>query len=233
MATDGEFVLSILEQVGTKVRARNRKVGRVLNRHPPVVADQHLRLDPVGDGLLTGLGFPELTELGRKPCLPTADFDGPLERNKVRFIHEARDYTNSFVHVNNSICVTDNKADCMVLAMPTKKTNVARLRTPVVRARKTPPNPVGADGKTLAQRLEIAMAYKHGQTGAPYSEKDLIIDSNRAAGHSMDNPLISQQIIHAILKGRVARSNFTPFMADALGVRPVWLSGGLGEMTDK
>lgn len=228
MATDGEFLLGLLEQVGPKVSARHRKIRRVLNRHPPVIPDQHSGLNPVGDGLLTRLRFPKLAELRGEAGLAPADRDGALERSKVRFIHEARDYTNSFVRVNNSICVTANKEACMVLAM--KKSTVVRLPTRPKRAKKTPPNPLGADGKTLSQRLEIAMAYKSGRTGFTYTEKQLIIDANRVMGCPEDAPQISQQSVNNIIRGIVARSNFTPYLAEACGVRTLWLSHGITPM---
>lgn len=231
MTTDGEFVLSLLEQVGTEVRSRNGKVGGVLNRRPPIIRKKRLAYEPRRDRLLTRLRLPEQTKSGSKSGLTAANVDGPLERSNVRFIHEARMLTNPFVLSNNPICVTANKSACMVDLMANdKKTAVVRLRPKAVRAKKTPPNPIGADGRTLRERLDIAMGYKSGLVHRTYTEADLVLDANRIAGATGSDPMISQQSVNAIRRGKSTRSNFTPFLAEACGVRFAWLANGTEPM---
>lgn len=84
---------------------------------------------------------------------------------------------------------------------------------------------IGTDGRTLGQRVRFAMA-KH---VPPMSESDLVTacadwkdDGGRA--------LVSQQLVNQILKDKNSRSAITPLLAEALGVRAIWLQFGIEPM---
>lgn len=101
---------------------------------------------------------------------------------------------------------------------------------PQKRERKALP---GTDGKTLGERLQLAMAYRSGVIGRTFEPVDLLDAANRAAGSTKDEPLVSQQMISEILRNRTTRSSLTPYLAEACGVSVLWLSNGRGQMLER
>jgi hypothetical protein len=141
--------------------------------------------------------------------------------------------------VNRQVCVTSDKKVCNVVDLSNYRNvavpNTARKILPAKqkspkRERKAIP---GSDGKTLGERLQIAMAYKSGVTGRSFDPVDLLDEANKAAGASKEEPLVSQQMISEILRKRTTRSSLTPYLAKACGVSVLWLSNGRGPMLER
>lgn len=121
-----------------------------------------------------------------------------------------------------------------MLNMPLAKRKLMNLRAPRPKkgtSSKRVAKP-GADGQTLGQRLRRAMDYHGGKLGREYNEADLFRDVNRMLGADTTNPVISQQMLNAILNNRVTRSNFSADLAAVLCVRGPWLGRGIGSMLD-
>lgn len=84
--------------------------------------------------------------------------------------------------------------------------------------------PVGVDGKTLGERLRVAMD----QHQPPMTESDVVAACDVYKTGSRN--LVSQQLVNQILKDKNSRSAITPLLAEALGVRAIWLQFGIGPM---
>jgi hypothetical protein len=218
------------EDVGSDVFARDLSVSRKLDAGPPFGIDQYFVVDPVRDVLLARGGEPRLAHAGSQGRLRTGDLDSPLQGGNVGFIHRHPKYTNAFVRVNNSVCVTDNKGTCNLLDMATARSKQAPLQSPKTASSKRVAKP-GVDGQTLGQRVAIAMGVATGRRGIEYTESDLLSDVNRMAGATLDNPLLSQQTLNAIRGNKVSRSAFSGLIARACGVNADWLAFGIGKMT--
>ncbi len=90
----------------------------------------------------------------------------------------------------------------------------------------------GYDGKTLGERLRVAM----GAQAPIMRETDLLAacrEVTRIGGQDLDPPLVSQQLLNLILRNEVGRSAVTPIVAEVCGVRAVWLQFGIGPMRDE
>lgn len=223
----GTSCLGSSEEVGTQLLASDPAVSYVLDRDTPLGIEVYAAGDPRGNGLLLdGGAIGELTNGLGESRLASSNLDGALKRDNVRFLHGREGYTNRFVSVNKPVCVTGDKEVCIVLDMAIAK---KQLRPSKASERVAVPGP---DGRTLGQRLEMAMAHRGGQLGTEYTATDLIRDANRIAGASDDSPVISQQMVSAIIRGKVTRSNFTPYLAEACGVRSAWLAQGAGKMVN-
>lgn len=88
----------------------------------------------------------------------------------------------------------------------------------------------GRDGRTLGDRLALAMAYEAGRRHGEYRQADLVADVNALAKASIDDPILTQQMLSAVMLNKVTRSTLTPLLAAACHVNPLWLSDGVGEM---
>ena len=90
--------------------------------------------------------------------------------------------------------------------------------------------PVGPDGRTLGERVRIAMA----ESDPPMTEAELLAECTRIvrAHTTKAKPLVSQQLLNAIIRDTVTQSAYTPIIAEALRVRPVWLAFGIGPMRE-
>lgn len=178
-----------------------------------------------------------LQSIGELGLTAASSLNSPLQGSGV-LAHGAGDLHKQACPVNRQVCVTLDKKVCNVVdlsnyrhaAVPKtlRRLNTAKQK-PAIRGRKASP---GADGKTLGERLQLAMAHRAGMLGRNYEAVDLLQDANRAAGASMDAPVISQQMISEILRNRTTRSSFTPFLAKACGVSVLWLANGRGQMVE-
>jgi hypothetical protein len=220
------------ENVGSEIHASDLSVSRKLNRGPPLGFEQDLVVDPVRDVLLARGSEPVLTHASRQSSLGSpGDLDGSLQSGNVGFIHRHPKYTNGFVRVNNSVCVTPHKEACSVLDMATSRQKQAPpMRPPKAPSSKRVAKP-GSDGQTLGQRVAMAMAFATGRRGQEYTEADLLSDVNRLAGAPLDSPLLSQQALNAIRNNKVSRSAFSHLIAKACAVNADWLAFGIGKMT--
>jgi hypothetical protein len=220
------------ENVGPKILARDLPASRKLDPRPPLGVEQHLVVDPIRDVLLAGSSEPVLPHASGQGGLgASGDLDGPVEGGNVGFIHRHPKYTNAFVRVNNSVCVTAHKEACTVLDMATSRSkHVTQLRPHKEPSSKRVAKP-GPDGQTLGQRVAVAMGFAAGRRGGEYTEADLLSDVNRMAGAPPDSPLLSQQALNAIRQNKVSRSAFSHLIAKACGVSPDWLAFGIGKMT--
>jgi hypothetical protein len=82
----------------------------------------------------------------------------------------------------------------------------------------------GADGLTLGERVRQAM----NNYEPPMTESVLL---EQCGGIVKDR--LSQQLLNQILTNKNSRSAAVPIIAEALGVRAVWLQFGIGPPRDK
>lgn len=218
------------KNVGPQMAARNFLIGEGLEGRPVVGVQQDFVLEPVGDVLLADGPVHDFGEPFSKSCLATAsNVDSAAKRSNVRFLHGHPLYTNRFVRVNEPVCVTAHKEVCTVLPMPATQRKPAPTPARSNRRQAIP----GPDGKTLGQRVNEAMAHEAGRRGAAYEQKDLIADVNQLVRVEGEEALLSQAMASAIMRGKVTRSTFTPFIAKACHVDVVWLARGVGQMIPK
>jgi len=118
----------------------------------------------------------------------------------------------------------------MTATVRTMPKRAVKPQKPRAQERQAKPGP---DGKTLGQRLREAMAYESGRRGREYLAVDLLADINQLAHKSKDDPLITQQMLSAILTGKVSQTSKTPFLAAACHVNALWLGEGVGRMLDQ
>lgn len=215
------------EHVRPKVHTGDGLASGELNGSPPVGVDQHLVVQPVRDELLARGRAPELPQFVGEGALATSsNVDSAPQRDNVRFLHGSEKYTNRFVKSTTRFVGQVNKEACNVLAMPVRKPQPAPASA---KRRKAVP---GADGKTLGQRVNEAMAHEAGRRGREYRQSDVLSDVNHLAGRWSDNPLVTQQMLSAIMLGTVSRSSVTAFIAAACHVNPLWLGQGVGKMIE-
>lgn len=220
------------EDIRPQMTTSHLQVGDRFECGPVVSVQQDFIQQPVRDVLLSDRPAHCIAEkLCEGSLAAPGQLDGSAKSNNVRFIHEHILYTNRFVRVNEPVCVTEQKGTCTVLQM--RSTQRKTAIKPAKNKRIAVP---GMDGKTLGQRVGEAMAYQTGRrgTGTEYTQKDLLEDVNKMA--VMDNesgPLLSQAMASAIMRGKVTRSAFTPYIAKACNVDAVWLAHGVGQMIPK
>lgn len=221
------------KNVGTEISPRDDVVSSELDSRPPFGIKKDLLIDPVRNELLASLlpseGPQSLSQVG---LLPADLANGALQSDNVRFIHEHPKYTNRFVFATIPFVRQPDKEVCTVLGMTTtaRRRIRAPIKAPKTTTKKRQAKP-GRDGKILGERLALAMAHETGRRAREYKQADLLDDVNRLAGGPADAPLLSQQMLSAIMTGLVSRSSFSPFMAAACHVNPLWLSDGVGSMT--
>ena len=90
----------------------------------------------------------------------------------------------------------------------------------------------GVDGKTFGDRIREAMIYRGGQLRCEYRPTDLLREVNALANRNPDNPILSQQLLSALMKSG-NESGLTALIARVCGVDPVWLTLGIGNMVQK
>lgn len=223
------------ENVGTEILASDAQLRNSLKRGPPLSVKQNLVVQPVRNMLLADFQLAAgSSQLGCELGLPAGNLDCPLQNSNVVLLHENPKYTNRLVFATNPFVRQDNKEVCTVLEMTTHSRNTALRRptkpvSPRTPRRKAVPGP---DGKTLGQRLREAMAHESGRRGREYLPVDLLTDISRLAGRSKDNPLITQQMLSAILRDTVTKTTAAAFLAHACHVNPLWLGEGVGKMLD-
>lgn len=223
--------LAASKNIGTQMLAPDLIASDMLNSRPPLGVEQDFVGHPIRDGLLADCGAAqEVGDALSKGKLIPGDLNSSLKSGNVRLIHSARGYTNRFVSVNNPVCVTSNKEACTVLKMTIakRKQSVRPEPAPKKRREAIP----GPDGKTLGQRVTEAMAYESGRRRFEYRQVDLVEDVNRLGNIPEDQQGKTQQLLSAIMTGKVSRSWLTPFIAGACHVNPLWLGNGAGKMLD-
>lgn len=223
----------LTKNIRTQLLASHLPSSGPLDSGPILCIKENPAFEPIGNVLLADLFQAKGAQLRCQGGMSTAsNADGFLQSDNVRFIHRHPKYTNRFVHVNQPVCVTANKEVCSVLSMVGKE-KTAALRRPLKPGSVKTPKRVakqGPDGKTLGQRVLEAMAYKSGRIGQEYRQVDLLRDANFHAGAGMNDPVISQQMLSAIIVGGASQSSMTVYLAQACGVNPVWMSRGVGKM---
>jgi hypothetical protein len=228
--------------VRPQISSSHSAIGGPLDHGPPLRINVDTVVQPVGNQLLAGrLPVVQLSNAPHESRLLTAANDGDCLRESsnvtvLGVFHKHRGYTNGFVSVNRQACVTENKKVCNVVdleavrngAVPHRARNLApAAKKPERRAKP------GPDGLTLGERLHRAMAYRSGILDREYEPVDLLREANELVGATEDQPVISQQMISEILRGRTSRSSFTPYLAKACGVSSIWLAIGKGSMIEK
>lgn len=212
----------VSKNVRPQLIAGNAIAGHMLKRRPPLRLDQRLVVEPIRNGLLANARSPQETPdpLGQSR-LAARDLDRAPERSNVLFLHNHPLYTSMLVKVNANACLEGDKSSCTVLPMLNRARKASAPEEP-----KRHPS-IGRDGRTIAERLKIAM------DSMGMSESDLIKRCNEIAGEGDDGkPLVTQQAVNQLRKGKTKASRLVPILAEALDVRAVWLQWGIGERTD-
>lgn len=220
------------KNIGTQLATSDLSVCDSLDSGPVLGLKQHALPKPIRDMLL--LQRRSLHDVrkafGKGGLAPPGSADRASKSSNVRFLHEHTLYTNRFVSVNAPVCVTGGLPTCSVLQMPVNQRKTAPQAAPSNKRVAIP----GPDGKTLGQRVAEAMAYESGRRGIAYEQKDLVDDVNRLVSTEGEGgQLLSQQQASAIMRGKVSRSTFTPYIAKACHVDGVWLARGAGAMIPK
>lgn len=224
------------KHVWPEVVTSDHRVGNGLDDRPPLGIKQNAFAQPVTDKLLTGFelaagfGQNDTQALGKSGLGSAGNLDGPPQRGNVCSLHEYRNNTNRFVFSTNPFVRQEDKGVCIVLDMASRSTALKRpVATPKPPKKKRKALP-GVDGKTLGQRVSEAMAYKSGRLGQEYRAADLLRDVAKLSPPG--DTILTQQMLSAILRNTVTQTSKTPFIAMACGVNAVWMSHGIGKMTD-
>jgi hypothetical protein len=224
------------ENIGAQIRASDLPISDVLESRPPLGVEQGLVLEPVGNGLLgDGRTIQEAAQPVSKRCLAACNVDRALERSNVRFIHAAISYTSTLVKVNKPARVTNNKATCTVIRMPVRKQKLSAPATKPARKKsakrmRLTPLVIGPDGRTANQRLRSVMQAKN------ISQADLLRLCNRIAGRAADaDPIVSQGVLSNMQRDLddLAKSQYVTVIAEAIGVRAMWLQYAIGPEKDE
>lgn len=222
------------EHVGPQLAPSDLVGGDVLDGRPIHRLEESLPVHPVRDELLADtLGLHPAQKLRhaiRKRGLPAGDLDGALQRdNVVCFIsfHNRGLYKRACEMVNKSTRMTPHKAPCTVLHMPAARKKVSDGSSP----KKPRKIRQGADGRTANDRFREAFNAWISEK-RPRTQMDLVRACNVIAGRPPDaeKDYVSQQIIDQIKRDELdaSRSAFLDVLAEALGVRAVWLRLGVG-----
>lgn len=214
------------KDVRTQLRPGYLVVGNVLDCRPIFGRNPRPVLDPLADGLLREAMAHEVGNALSESRLTAGDSHGALQRKNMKSSHVAK-ITSTVVPVNNSTCsVTDNIGCKVRPAMPYLKRTVA----PQPRTNRQRVPRVGADGRTLGERLQLAMDARSKNLGRKYTPAQLRRDANMHAGrrNEAEDEVISQQNLSLILADRNFESAATPALAAALDVRAIWLAYGAG-----
>jgi len=226
------------KHIWTEVMASDHRIGNGLNDRPPLRVKQDALAQPVTNELLAGLqvaarlGQNGAQSVSKGSLVSAGNLNGPPQRGNVCALHEYRNNTNRFVFSTNPFVRQEDKGVCTVVDMASRSTAL-KLKRPVEapkppkKKRKALP---GVDGKTLGQRVSEAMAYKSGRLGQEYRAADLLRDVAKLSPPG--DTILTQQMLSAILRNTVTQTSKTPFIAMACGVNAVWLSHGVGKMTD-
>lgn len=219
------------ENIGTEILSGD--AGSDFEGRPPFGIQQNLVLQPVRYVLLAGLRAAGVSQPSGELGLAAGNIDSSFKSGNVRFIHQHPKYTNALVRSTTALVRQDHKEACTVLEIATSDRSMnRRALKPQGKRSKERRAKVGRDGKTLGARLREAMAHEAGRRGAEYLPVDLLSDLNRLAGRSKDDPLITQQMLSAILTDKVTKTTITPYLAAACHVNPFWLGDGNGKMLD-
>jgi hypothetical protein len=223
------------KHVGTEIASSDGVVSGELDSRPPFGVEQNAVVQPVGNVLLADLATTELPHSLRQGGLgASSDLDRSLEGLNVLLLHRHPKYTNRLVNTTPFV-LHEHKEACTVLPMSSKNLTktAARREKKVARPGAAPRKALaGQDGQTLGQRLKQAMAHETGRRHVAYRQVDLLEDVNKLAGRTAENPVMTQQMLSAIMRNTVSRSTLTSLLAAACHVNPLWLSDGIGQMTD-
>lgn len=216
------------ENIGAQIATSHLVVGDSLYSGPVLRVEKDLVGEPVRDRLLAQRRTIHVLgkEIGEGTLGAAADSDRATKCGNVRFIHDHRLYKWVCNDVNKPVRMTTNKVACIVTPMTAAKRKPIRPMKPLSRERKRP-FVVGIDGRTANERFREAF-----RDWEPRTQVDLSRACNRIAGRPEDAepPFVSQQIIDQIIRDQMdaARSSFLDVLAEALGVRAVWLRLGAG-----
>jgi hypothetical protein len=220
------------KEIGTQIPPSDSTARGGLEGNPPSVGNLFPALQPAGNELLASALGPGSPHSGGQSFLRAGNSDSASQGSNVVLLHERRAYTNRVVPATTLFVCEPDKETCTVLSMP----NTVRkaVATPQVAPKKRGKKQAipGQDGKTLGMRLELAMAYESGRRGREYRQVDLLADVNRLANAPDDKPVLTQQALSAIMLNKVTRSAYAHLMAAACHVNPLWLSEGIGHMTN-
>lgn len=233
----GDWIGQRTEDIGAQARASDLLIGDVLKGRPPLRIEQSLVFEPVGNGLLgNGRAIQEAAQSVGKSGLTAGNVDSALKRGNVRFIHGGISYTSMLVKVNKRACVTENKVACTVIQMPARQQKLtATVSKPIrkksgKRARQTP-FAQGPDRRTANQRLKSVIDREG------IAQVELIRRCNRLVGRAADAdpPAVSQAVFSNLQRNLddLAKSSYVTIIAEAIGVRGMWLQYGIGPEKDE
>ena len=226
------------EHIRTEMATCNLLTSDPLECGPVFGLDESAPLKPFGNRLLSeGRAVQGLGELCGKSGLTTGDPNGSSKSSNVRFLHDYASYTTRVVQVNDHGCVRSCQGLATVLPMPSrpmrKRAPKAEPREATKRIRQAQ---VGPDGRTLGDRLKIAMtqyARQHGRENwESYIQDEWVELATRAVGRNPETELVmTQQNLSLILGNKSSGSEGIIAFGVLLGAEPAWLLYGYGPPT--
>lgn len=213
-----------LEKFRSQMNTSHLGVSRILDSGPVVGINKQFPAEPLGYGLLAeGRTLHELSNAVGERGLAANYFNGALEGGDVGFIHGRRVCTTMVVDVKGFGCSTANKVACNVIAMP----QLRQKNQKAERVREAKPGP---DGRTLGDRVNMAMRARSRMLGREYTPAELRADASRSVGLDPDKGqfILTQQALSLILTNQTSESPAAIAMASALGVNALWLQYGRG-----
>lgn len=219
------------KHIRSQVSPRDGRPSDLLDDRPPVGVEKHGVLQPVADELLTGLRPAGGSQTSSESRLSTTgDLDRTPQGSNVTLLHGRGKYTNGFVSATSRFVSHAHKGLCTVTSMTDRARKLATTQ-PKKASSNRQAKIRATDGLHLGHRVALAMAYQSGKrAGRGYAAVDLLADVNRLAGAPPDEPVLSQQMLSEIMRGKVDRSSFTPHIAAACEVDALWLAEGIGTM---
>ena len=233
----------LAENIGTQLFAGNSAFSAVFDRWPPLRFEKCLGGQPIRDSAL-----PERRALHerrdafrQRDLAPATVFDSVPEcANVGRFtrvvrlpggcdvlefsLHRLRDYQHTHAQCNEYAEVNAN-----VTAYESTDT-VSRLGLPAViematEKRQKEPFPVGPDGKTANQRLRDVLA-----SHATIRTQAVLLEECRRIAQGVPGVAPGQTSITNYINDRdnLQKGSYAGIIADALGIRTVWLQYGIG-----
>ncbi len=222
--------------VGTQVSASDLPICDVLESGPPLGAEKSFVLEPIRNRLLrNSRTIQEVAKARSESGLAARNVDGALERSNVRFIHGGSGYTSMLVKVNKHARVTAHKAPCTVIRMRARQQKIEvdagkpSVKKAAKRSRRKPLM-VWDDGRTANQRLQTVLDRED------ITQSKLIELCNVVMGWAKDRdpPIVSQAVLSNLQRNidDLASSRFVTVIAEAIGVRPMWLQYAKGPEKD-
>lgn len=213
------------KHIRSKLIPRYLTFGNVLDCRPIFRRNKRFIAQPLRNRLLTeGLAINEFRDAARQSGLASGNLDGFAQRGDVG-LHGGK-HTTVVVNVNNQSGVPPWKAQATVRLMTGKA--ATKRKEPI---REAPLVRRDSQGRSLGDRLKLAMNARGQALGRAYRTKELLADAHKASGLPEGETVCSQQNYSKIVRDQISESAAVPAFAAALGINAIWLQYGHGPPT--